>query len=637
MKGLLAVAWREIVERRMVLFAAAVLGLLVFLVPLFPGAARYGADQARLFTAAFTALLFCASLALLLGGSTIGRDLTERRLGFYLARPISEAAIWGGKFLGIWVLVAASAVALLLPVGLVDFASWWPAAGGWRAVQVALLFAAAVLFALALGNVVGASLRERSAWTLADLAMLALVALGLAAILFPLIQADAPALTARVAAGLAVGVSLSLLLAGFAQVAIGRVDQRRGTRARFAALWGLLVLVAAGCLGSVRWLLSPDPRDLTSATVDHAASQGNWIVLGGRASHRVDLTASFFYEVSSGRFVRALVEHRGTAVLSGDGSAAAWSLPSLLGEQERQEVWFCRLTGSAMRPRRTSIVEKIWDLQLSPEGSRLAVWGADELSVFDVESGRVLASVARQTAGLNLFRSVFLDRDHLLLYRSGPVGAPGVEGRTPGSIAIEELEISSRRSSAAILIEGLSRPFSLGFDDRRRRLIVWQKEGEVSLVDSSSGTRLAVLAGSGWAPGSRAFLADGRPVLAETTGGIGRVHLFAADGRPERDFEVGPARAVWIGGEPEPGKLALAILQTPPEVFAAADSFVLDLGTGALRKIANHAAPVAAQLRWRLPYLEPGSAATRLLWRHDGAILRFDPKTGSVETLRLQS
>jgi len=204
-------------------------------------------------------------------------------------------------------------------------------------------------------------------------------------------------------------------------------------------------------------------------------------------------------------------------------------------------------------------------------------------------------------------------------------------------MAIEELEISSRRSKAPIRIEGLRRPFSLGFDDRRRRLLVWQTEGEVSLFDTSSGARLAVLAGPGWTPGSRAFLSDGRPVLAETAGGTGRVHLFAADGRRERDFEVGPARTVWIGGEPESGKLALAILQTPPEVFAAADTYLLDLTTGALSKIAHHAAPVAANLRWRLPDLEPGSAATRLLWRHDGSILRFDPKTGSVETLRQQS
>jgi hypothetical protein len=636
MKSLFAVARREIVERRMVVLAAAVLGLLVFLVPLFPGAARYGAAQARLLTAGFSAVMFCAFVAFLLGGSTIGRDLTERRLGFYFARPIAEGAIWGGKFLGIWVLVAASALALLLPVGLADFASWWPAAGAWRTVQIALLFAAAVLFALGLGSVVGASLRERSAWALADLAMLVLLALGFAAILFPLFQADARVLTTRVVGGLAVGISLALLLASFAQVAVGRVDQRRGTRARFAVLWGVLVLVAVLSLAAVRWLLSPGPRDLTDATVDHAASRGNWIVLGGRARGRADLTASFFYELSSGRFVRAFVDRRGAAVLSRDGSAAAWSVPSLLGERERQEVWFCRLAGSAGQPRRTGITEKISDLQLSPEGSRLAVSGSDELSVFDIESGRLLAAVARQAGGLNLLRYVFLDLDHLVLYLSGPSSA-GLEDRAPVAIAIEELEISSRRSKAQIRIEGLRRPFSLGFDDRRRRLIVWQKEGEVALFDTSSGARLALLAGPGWAPGSRAFLSDGRPILAETTGGTGRVHLFAADGRLERDFQVGPAQSVWIGGEPEPGKLTLAILQSPPEVFAAADTYLLDLGTGALSRIAHHAAPVAAELRWRLPYLEPGSAATRLLWRHDGAILRFDPKTGSVERLRLQS
>ncbi|HKD11924.1 MAG TPA: WD40 repeat domain-containing protein [Thermoanaerobaculia bacterium] len=637
MKGLFAVAWREIVERRMVLLAAALLGLLVFLVPLFPGAARYGASQARLFTAGFSAATFCAFVAFLLGGSTIGRDLTERRLGFYFSRPIAEGAIWGGKFLGIWVLVAASALALVLPVGLADFASWWPAAGAWRTAQIALLFAAAVLFALALGSVVGASLRERSVWTLADLAMLGLLALGLAAILFPLFQADAPALTTRVAGGLAVGISLSLLLASFAQVAVGRVDQRRGTRARFAVLWGVLVLVAVGCLGSVRWLVSPVPEDLTSASVRDITPRGNWIVLRGRARHRVDLTASFFYDVASGHFVRPPLRGNGGMVLSEDGSTGAWSESCALDGSRQCAIWVCRLEGHGSRPRRLPLEASISDLRLSQQGRRLAVAGPDTISVFDVSSGGLLAGTASESEQGKVLRFAFVSEDVLRLYRFGPRFGPPVEADSEssraGTLAIEDLHVVERSVTRASRIEGLGWPFSVGFDDRHGRVVVWEKEGSVALFDASSGARIANLGQRSWDEVSRAFLFDGRLVLAETTGGAGRLQLFRQDGTLAQVFELGPAGFVQIGGEPQPGVLALSISRNPKEVWAAADSFLLDLRSGSLAKVAAHASPVAARLRWRLPYIEPGSAAARLFARPDGTLLLWDPKDSSLRVI----
>jgi hypothetical protein len=426
---------------------------------------------------------------------------------------------------------------------------------------------------------------------------------------------------------------VSLLAAGGAQVAVGRVDVVRGGRARFAVLWVLLFALAGIAFGYVRWLLSPAPDELLGIGIEAAAPRGSWIEIEGFARGRVDSRASLFYDVVSGRFVRARASRDGAIAFSGDGTAAAWTERSTLDARGPQNIWICRFGAGETRRVRTPISTRVWNIAMSPGGSRLAVMEEKTISVFDVPSGRLLASAATDSAK-HYLRIVFLSEQKLRIYRMGPLGAIAAGDGTSGlaSIGILDFEIDARKLKEAASIENLRRPFSLAFNDLGERLIVWEKGGQVSLFDASTGRRLAPLSPGGWDAGSRAFLFDGRPIVSESAGGNGRVHLFSKEGKEERVFDVGRAGLVRLGGEPEAGRITLAI-GPAPETWGASDAFLLDLDSGALRKLGAHLSPIAAHMRWRLPQPEPGSETTRLFARADGSIVRLDPKTGSLKTL----
>jgi hypothetical protein len=286
-----------------------------------------------------------------------------------------------------------------------------------------------------------------------------------------------------------------------------------------------------------------------------------------------------------------------------------------------------------MRRVRTPISARVWNIVMSPGGSRLAVMEEKTISVFEAPSGRLLAAAATDFAK-HYLRIVFLSEQKLRIYRMGPLGAIAAGEATSAlaSIGILDFYIDARRLKETASIENVRRPFSIGFNDKEERLILWEKGGRVSLFDASTGRRLAPLSAGGWDAGSRAFLSDGRPIVSESAGGNGLVHLFSKDGQEERVFDVGRAGLVRLGGEPAEGSITLAV-GPAPETWGASDAFLLDLNSGALEKLGSHLSPIAAHMRWRLPQPEPGSEATRLFARADGSVVRLDPGTGSLKTL----
>jgi hypothetical protein len=622
MRGFLAVAAREIEQRRGVLLAAAVAALLPFLAPILPGVRGNDAAEVRLYTAAFLAFAFAAALSLVFGTTAIGGDLSQRRLGFYFSRPIGGAAIWSGKLAGAWLLIVVVTAIVIAPAGLFDSSVWASEARSGLLATLAAAFAAAVLVLLALGNVVSLALRSRSGWVAADLAALALWAGLLVTIGRSLLAAQAPVLLRNLAVAVGAACAAALLAAGGAQVSIGRVDAVRGNRARFATLWGLLFVIAALAFGGVRWLLSPSPGDLFSDTVASAAPTGAWIEIEGFARRRADLRAALFYDVSSGRYVTARVGSRGAAVISRDGSTAAWTEPTSFWADGPQDVWICKLAGGQRV--HTPVSGRIWDLEVSPDGTRLAVTGESTTGVYEIPSGRLLGSIPL-SSDERFTRIAFVERERLRVYRIPRLGSPASRDELV-SIEAFDFDLGARKLVPRATIPNIRRPFALTFDDRERRLIVWERGSSLSLFDLDSGRLLAVLANAAWGATSRAFLSDGRIAIAETDGGAARLHLYSTKGEPEKVFELGPATVARVGAEPAPGKLAMGVGSgTPP--WGPADGYLLDLRDGNLRLLGRHLDPVASRMRWRLPQPEPGSAASLLFSRNDGTLLLLDPAT----------
>ena len=62
--------------------------------------------------------------ALLLGVNFIGRDLSEGRLGFYFAQPMSGPKIWFGKLTAVVLLIWAAQLIMMLPTALLSGDPW---------------------------------------------------------------------------------------------------------------------------------------------------------------------------------------------------------------------------------------------------------------------------------------------------------------------------------------------------------------------------------------------------------------------------------------------------------------------------------------------------------------------------------
>lgn len=92
MRGLTAILLHEIAERRLLLLASPLVGLIAFAAPLLsaggPGAGAANSEL-RDTAALFLTLALSGLGALLLGASAIDADLASRRLAFFFSRPLS--------------------------------------------------------------------------------------------------------------------------------------------------------------------------------------------------------------------------------------------------------------------------------------------------------------------------------------------------------------------------------------------------------------------------------------------------------------------------------------------------------------------------------------------------------------------
>jgi hypothetical protein len=91
-RSLIAIARREIVERRMAFVAAGVASLMPLVGRLAPLPVAGSPGLVTFIVAATLVVSFGGAMAIVLGASMIGRDLAERRMSFYLSRQQSGSA-----------------------------------------------------------------------------------------------------------------------------------------------------------------------------------------------------------------------------------------------------------------------------------------------------------------------------------------------------------------------------------------------------------------------------------------------------------------------------------------------------------------------------------------------------------------
>jgi hypothetical protein len=612
MKAFIAIVRREILERRAILYAAAVAALSPLVLPLMRGRSGHDAADLRGGAALLIAAAFALGFALALGSSLLVPRIASRRIGFDFARPVSGSALWFGSAGAATLLALSSAAIIWFPARLVGTPNLWselvrdPGLQGLSAIGFVL--AIPVLFSVVHG--VTLAFRSHSPALVLDALLCAAVVIGVAAAVFRLPEFLASGPRVGVLFGLAVAAGVAFLAAGLASVSGGRTDIRAAHRAFSTALWTILAaaVVAANLYGI--WVMSAGPSAVAANGFwFRPADEGPWIEISGQAR---GARAEFLYDTATGRFERTrTVDWRGP-VLSGNGKRAAW-VEGGDGGPPSHPLRIRALDDPSAKPVGTRLLIEGYPtlLELSEDGSRLATWGNGVLAVHDVLSERTLASAKVPLGNQEELRGLFVGPDVFRAYRVGD-----------RAIEILQMDASTRKLERLGRIEGLVGRYFVT-DASGSRLLKFGRG--IHLYDGATGALLATLADEADRLRWPWMLPDGRIVMTEDRS---RLRVFDRDGREQSTIALPPdcsaghaVSKVLIGGEVAPDRLVVGCTDDS----AQRAIWLADLREGSIRKVADGLSPVwTFGARPRL-----GSDATKLFYGLDQrSLVRFDPLTG---------
>ncbi len=635
MKGFLAVFGRELAERRLFLLTGIV-GLVPLLLPLLPAAPMGDAQALRVSSAAAAALVASVALALLLGGTVIGTDLSQNRLGFYFSRPLPGWAIWLGKIAAAFTLTAAITLLLLLPALLVDglrpmrgigdmlpllsLAERGNRHGSTLGLGSFLIAWALVVLALVLvAHTVGVMARARS-WLLGlDIGACCLAIELVRRAAWRLFRLGAGGAFSLVTIGFLAAGLAALALAGAVQVARGRTDLARGHRLLSATLWGVLLAAALTAQVYMRWVAAATPAELTALHVIAPAPAGRWMAVGGPAAHRLGFEPEFLVDTASRRFIPLSPLLAREPRFSADGRRAVF-----LGEETGiagHGVYTVDLTAPEPKPVRSrfAFAAPPSTFAISPDGERVAGFVGRRLIAADLSTGRLLATVSLEPSlsatedGL-----LFTDPSHLRAYLwEHSLESPGTR--------ILEADLATGRSAET----GGFRGFTSGRRDLSAdlgRLIVQSFRGmeasdahaPLQAVEAGTGRHLLDFPSRGRSSVLVRCLAAGRYAERVLVPGGGRaVALLVLDagGGELRRVAFPAPRFVALGGQPDADRLVYAVSADGK----AWTSYLLDVRTGGTRLLGDRLAPL--------------SAPPDLFRRGERELVRVDIATGAVRVL----
>jgi len=636
MRALLAVVERELGERRTVFAAALVAGLAALATPLLPWLARGGAREQTGVMALTLASAFAVGLALTYGASMIGRDLRERRLGFYLARPIPAWSLWFGKLAAGLLLVLGGGFLVLLPA-VVAGAIPGALIPRDRVPLLAALVAAGALSLLVLAHAATVAVRSRSRLVVLDVALLFATAGAVTAVSRRLAGESASAGLLRGLSAYGLLTLAALVAAGWAQVAAGRSDPRRGHGALSLTLWGIVGVSTALLAGYGWWFLAVSPRSLEGVFGVAAAPCGPWMVVSGRARGRGDYEPAFLLDATTGRSVRLAGSVTGLTkvAFSGDGTRAAW-LVATGGRGSPAEVRTLDLAAPAARPVATTIsfpMQGAFGLTLSADGGRIAVREGPSLSVYDLATGRRLVSV-RLPGAVAVARAWFVSADRLRL-----LGFSDPRGRVErGDLAILELDVPEKRLRETGRIPDVARSALFFVRDGGGATLLLRDTCEGSttfaLVNAVTGSTVAALAACDRDTACQATtLADGRIVVGEAGATGARLRVFSPAGEAERVLELPAARTIRLGLEPVAGSVAVALAPDRLADWAAYTTLIVDIAHGSRTALGRAYRP-AGWYWWVSDWrFAAGGTAARAFLAQDGSLVLLDPSANGFRTV----
>lgn len=375
MTHVLAIARREIEERAFVFVAAiaiALVPLIVLALPQWSLRDRLGAVVALGF---ILAVAFTWALALILGATLVGRELSEKRISFYFTRPLSGSSIWFGKLIAAVVLLGLCfAIVHALPLG-IGGSEWQTMSTITRSASAAQIALIALILLLG-GHLLSTWVRSHSPILALDfVATLAFGAFSWPAIILPLRNLDAHNPADYVVAVLVAAAIIAAVAGGAWQLERGRIDLRRGHRELSICFWSLITIAVAAMYGYSWWVLAVKPRELVGV---RASQNGAMVQMEGAAR---DFWPHFVVNPVNGAF--RLITFDSVVAENGDVVAIG---------RRNASVNILRLES---KPRTLALFPAgdVKALAVTRDGMRLAADADDGiLTIYDVPSRHAIAS-----------------------------------------------------------------------------------------------------------------------------------------------------------------------------------------------------------------------------------------------------
>jgi hypothetical protein len=604
---------------------------------------------------AATLLTLALALVGVASGGYFGSDFAEGRSSFFFARPLSAAALIGGRFTGL-LAVAAGAVSSFT-------ASYWLSSRGsadfhWRLLAPSHGEALGVAWILSLffGLAVAARSRGEGSpgwWRTMVMFPLRLgLALGAFILVFGLFAdlvlraySNDPTpirLFARswVAAG---------LVASCVAIAGGRTERLRIWRLQSRVMIGHFALVSAVVLAAWAYVLHPGPAAIQR--VDDPV----WGSPDGRLAYvtaRVDRGGGssfrpvFVLDIAAGKAVRLNADPRQGPWTSADGGIMVWSeaTPFFF-----RPLW--RYMGGATSFRVRDASGQVAPLPMpknlpdfltardlssfagmvdrvlpSPDGNTFAIlW--DRHLTFTSRSRGELSDVNLGSGRPTVRQAAFLP--------SGNLRAALSRRDASGAASLEFVDIDPDSGSIkAVASMDVESPARIQFDGPARRALLTSvtqagQGAAISLIDFDNGAGHAgptVLLKGVLFPGA-IFLSDG--LIAATSGGSAGawdrrvLRIFSPAGQMLGDIQVGTGTAPRLGNEMFPGVLGVSTSGFAEELS------LIDIESGAvLRRLPGLYSPGNF---WSSP--PAGSPAARLVQSKDGRLYEIPSPTAEPRLL----
>lgn len=598
----LIIAARELRERSRLFAVCVALAVLPFLATLLPGARNDRLDVIGA-VSGFLALAMALGSAAAFGGSTVMRDMAERRLSFYFARPISPSALWIGKaaasILSSYACFAIIAIPSALVVG-----KKWPLLWMMNSGDIVGLTAAAVVVLFFLIHILASIIRSRSVLIAIDFVMAAVLAAVLAALVRPLLIGGAFELTKFLGIGVGVAFLIILAVAPVWQLQKGRTDLKRSHAALSMFLWPALFGVVAIIAGYVFWVIHPRPSDLWRIVQLRQSPGSEWLLVAGGTKGRGDYQTSFLID-GKGQWKRLRMSPWSEMQFSRDGRTAAWFEPAGLFRFKEFDLHTNRGPSGIRVPNFSTIA-------LSDDGSRAAIGHGQLVAVYDIDNGKLLASAARFDR-TERHRMFFVSKDVLRVieasYRS--------EG---GPFRIYEVEIPAKklRKTADLTLPGAAM-LTTSHDGSRillRRLRL--------LLDGRTAATIATLPKHETI--NMAVIGEGRVVETMHEGKTSRVRVFGGSEL------VLPIEVASVAGELADGRV---IFRGTKRMGWSHDGsertqFVVDLQRGVVTQTVPNVK--TADWGWGTdPRMIRYDTARLAGIDREGRIIWWDPRTGRTE------